>query len=219
MTISKNYSYKSAQFLQKSWQFHNLLPQNVVNFLEFFPKVPLTLLLGTFFSSKMAKRRHQKKSMIATNATSPPKKRLDTQVRASPAILLLCVSLPITIGWRKIKTYRLGSAKCFDRAFLQSFLRLVQALKKFVHIPPENSVINYDLTTSPYFKRLANHNDWSWWFAISDLPPICACWRQIKSWSGCIWSRRWRPPAVAAVAMQAPRFTWLTVMPSPCSRG
>jgi hypothetical protein len=35
------------------WIFHNsLLPQNVTNFVGLFEKVPLTMLLGTFFYSK-----------------------------------------------------------------------------------------------------------------------------------------------------------------------
>jgi hypothetical protein len=31
----------------------------------------------------------------------------------------------------------------------------------------------YDLTASPCF-WLVNHNDWSWWFSVSSLSPICS---------------------------------------------
>jgi hypothetical protein len=31
----------------------------------------------------------------------------------------------------------------------------------------------YDLIAAPYF-RLANHNDWSRWFAVSSLPRTCS---------------------------------------------
>jgi hypothetical protein len=67
--------------------------------LEIFQKVPLTLLLGTFSFQQNGENTPPKKPMIVTNATSPQKKRLDTQVRASPAILTMCV--PAHYNWMK----------------------------------------------------------------------------------------------------------------------
>jgi hypothetical protein len=58
-----NKKKKAAQFLQKSWQFHNFLSQNGATFWEIFQKVPLSLLLGTFIFSNMANFPPLKKSL------------------------------------------------------------------------------------------------------------------------------------------------------------
>jgi hypothetical protein len=60
MAIKKK---KSAQFLQKSWQFHYFFSQNVATFWEIFQKVALTLLHGTFIFSNMANFPPLKKSL------------------------------------------------------------------------------------------------------------------------------------------------------------
>jgi hypothetical protein len=39
--------------------------------------------------------------------------------------------------------------------------------------PATEECNRYDLTAAPCFS-LANHNDWSMWFAIRGLPPICS---------------------------------------------
>jgi hypothetical protein len=65
--------------------------------LENFQKVPLTLLLGTFSSQQNGENTPPKKPMIATNATSPPKKSLTLRLE-HPQQYSLCVSLRITIG-------------------------------------------------------------------------------------------------------------------------
>jgi hypothetical protein len=166
----------------------------------------------------MAKIRHQKNQWLPLMQHHPQKKRLDTEVTASPAILTMCV--PGHYNWiKKNQNIPAWLSKMLWPSIFAKCLEASEGTEKVCAPATREECNNYDLTTSPCFKRLADHNDWSRWFAISNLPPICACWRQIKRWSGSIWSRRWRPPAVAAVAMQAPRFTWLTVMPSPCRRG
>jgi hypothetical protein len=59
-SFQKKKAKNLPKILQKSWQFHNFFPKNVAICLEIFQKVPLTMLLGTFSFSKMAKLCHKK---------------------------------------------------------------------------------------------------------------------------------------------------------------
>jgi hypothetical protein len=57
-------------FKKHFWLFNNsLLPENVTNFLGFFQKVPLTMLLGTFLYSKMANFSH--KNFTSSSSNNP----------------------------------------------------------------------------------------------------------------------------------------------------
>ncbi len=66
LAISKDESWKSAQILRKSWQFHIFLPWNVMILWEIFQKSHLTLLLGSwdhFFFTDWHCRLHRTKSI------------------------------------------------------------------------------------------------------------------------------------------------------------
>jgi hypothetical protein len=72
------------------------------------------------------------------------------------------VTLHIEIRWTKVKTCRFGSAKWFwPSIILHNLLRLVRAQQSLTPAR-ENSVILFSA-----------NDDWSKWFAISSLPPIC----------------------------------------------
>jgi hypothetical protein len=56
----------------------------------------------------------------------------------------------------------------FGPAFLYSLLRLVKGIAK-LNTCQREECNKYDLTAAPC-SWLADHNDWSGWFAISSLP-------------------------------------------------
>jgi hypothetical protein len=68
VTISKEESLKYAQILlEKSWQFHNFLPQNVKKNLNFFQKAPWTMLLRNLLfkqNGKKSPQKNNKKSLL-----------------------------------------------------------------------------------------------------------------------------------------------------------
>jgi hypothetical protein len=84
----------------------------------------------------------------------------------------LCVTLQIKIWWRKVKTYWFGSTKCF---LVQRFCTVSGGLERTLQTltPAREECNKYDLTAAPSF-WLANHDDWSRWFAISSLLPVFA---------------------------------------------
>jgi hypothetical protein len=59
----------------------------------------------------------------------------------------------------------------FAPACLQSLIRLSQAGEICARAGEECN--KYDLTATPCF-RLADHDDWSKWFAITSPPPVCS---------------------------------------------
>ncbi len=89
-------------------------------------------------------------------------------LRASPVILSMWPWI-LKLGEEKSKHAGLAQQNGFSPAFLHSLLRLV----KGSCAPARAECNKYDLTAAPCF-WLANHNDWSMWFAISSLPPICS---------------------------------------------
>jgi hypothetical protein len=70
---------------------------------------------------------------------------------------------------KNVKTCWFGSAKWF---WPGSFAEVAkEALQSLTFVKEECN--KYDLIDTPCF-LLINHNDWSKWFAISSLPPICS---------------------------------------------
>ncbi len=92
-------------------------------------------------------------------------------LRSSPAVLSI---LPCTLNWmKKVKTCRFGTGNQF---FLLLHICTVcwgwwKAQQS--SSPAREACNKYDLTAVPCF-WFAHHNDWSSWFAISSLPPICS---------------------------------------------
>ncbi len=74
---------------------------------------------------------------------------------------------------KKVKTRWFGSAKWFWPGIFVA--RFAEAGKKAQRscVPTREECNEYDLTAAPCF-WLANHNDWSRWFAISSFPSICS---------------------------------------------
>ncbi len=84
--------------------------------------------------------------------------------RASPAVLNILIPQR-KIGWRKEKTFPFGSGKWSWLSIIEHFAVVGERFSW-------RECNKYDLTAAQYF-WLANHNDWSRWFAISTPQPIC----------------------------------------------
>jgi len=66
----------------------------------------------------------------------------------------------------------LGSGKWFCSCMFSQFADAGKKLQQ-IHVPIREECNKYDLTVTTCF-WLVNHNDWSRWFAISRLSPICS---------------------------------------------
>jgi hypothetical protein len=89
---------------------------------------------------------------------------INSNVLASPMVLTMW-HLHIKIVW--------PNKMLLTQRFCKTWLRLlIIGTAKRNRYVPEKSVNKYDSTISCFW--LANHNDWSRWFAISSLPSFCS---------------------------------------------
>jgi hypothetical protein len=121
-----------------------------------------------FFFSKMAKIRHQKNQWLPLMQHHPQKKGLTFRLE-HPQQYSLCD--PAHYNWMKRnQNIPAWLSKMLWPSIFAKFLEASKGTEKICDLPPEKSVIIMIWLLLP----VANHNDWSRWFGISNLPPICA---------------------------------------------